>query len=109
PSGIAGRAVAIVCGGPSSEHGCPHRPVRATIDVLRMPSRRRITTVHTDASGHFRVDLPPGTYELQGRTSNHLVWSRGVTTRVFPHQIRHTIVTFVPRHPLPVVLGSASG
>lgn len=109
PSGIAGRAVGIVCGGPSSEQGCPRRPERATIDVLRMPSGRRIATVRTDHGGHFRLDLPPGAYELRARTSSFLVWARVVTIRVLPHRIKHTIVTFVPRHPLPVAPGSASG
>ena len=108
-SGIVGQTVGIVCGGPSSEQGCPRRPVIATIDILRMPSEQRIATVRTDNRGHFRRNLPPGTYELRARTSNQLVWARLVTARVLPHQTKHTTITFVPRHPLPVAPGSASG
>lgn len=108
-SGIQGQAVGIVCGGASSEHGCPRRPVVATIDVLRMPSKRRIVTVRTDHHGHFRRDLPPGTYELQAHTSSQLVWNRAISVRVRPHQFEHVTITFVPRHPLPVAPGSASG
>jgi hypothetical protein len=108
-SGIVGQTVGIVCGGPSSEQGCRRRPAIATIDILRMPSEQRIATVRTDNRGHFRRILPPGTYELRAHTSNQLVWARVVTARVLPHQIQHTTITFVPRHPLPVAPGSASG
>jgi hypothetical protein len=108
-SGIVGQTVRIVCGGPSSEQGCPRRPVSATIDVLRMPSAQRIATVRTDNHGHFRRNLPPGTYKLQARASNQLIWARAVTVRILTHQIKHTTITFVPRHPLPLTPGSASG
>lgn len=108
PSGIAGQTVAIACGGPSSVRGC-RRPVIATIEVLRMPSEQRIATVRTDNRGHFRRNLPPGTYELRAHTSNQLVWARVITARVLPHQIKRTTITFVPRHPLPIAPGSASG
>jgi hypothetical protein len=108
PSGIAGQAVAIVCGGPSSEQGCPHHPVLATIYVLRMPSRRRIATVRTDKQGRFRVDIAPGTYQLQARASSSLIWARVITTQVLVHQVKHATLTFAPRHPLPVAPGSAS-
>jgi len=109
-SGIAGQAVAVVCGGASSgAQGCPHRPVLATIAVLRMPSARLIATVGTDSRGRFRLNVPPGKYELRAHTPSHLIWARVVTTRVLPHQIRRTIVTFVPRHPPPIVPGAASG
>jgi len=108
-SGIDGQTLGLVCGGASSEHGCPRRPVVATIDVLRMPSKRRVVTVRTDHHGHFRRDLPPGTYKLQAHTSSQLVWARVVTVRIRPHQITHATITFVPRHPLPVAPGTSSG
>lgn len=109
PSGVAGQTVALVCGGPASEQGCARRPVAATIDVLRMPSARRVDTVHTDSRGHFRIDVPPSTYKLQARTSTQLIRVGTVTTRVLPHKIKHVTITFAPRHPLPVAPGSASG
>lgn len=108
-SGIVGQTVAIVCGGPVSEQGCPRRPVTATIDVLRMPSAQRIATLRTDSRGHFRRNLLPGTYELRAHTGSQSVWARVVTVHVLTHQIKHTTITFVPRHPLPVAPGSASG
>jgi hypothetical protein len=74
-----------------------------------MPSGRRIATVRTDKSGHFRVDLRPGTYELRARTASNIVWARAVMTQVPPHQIKHTTVTFILRHPLPVAPESAAG
>ena len=108
-SGIVGRTVGIVCGGPSSEQGCPRRPVIATIDILRMPSQQHIATVRTDSRGDFRRNLLPGTYKLQAHTSNQMVWARAVTAQVLPHRTKHTTITFVPRHPLPLAPGSASG
>lgn len=109
PSGIAGQTVAVVCGGPATDQGCPQRPVAATIDVLGTPSGRRVATVHTGNLGRFRLDLRPGTYKLEAHTTSQAVWARVVTMRVLPHQIRHTTITFVPRHPLPVAPGPASG
>lgn len=108
PSGIGGQTVAIVCGGVSSDQGCPQHPVVATIDVLRMPSRRHIATVHTDSRGHFRLNLAPGSYELRAHSSIQLV-APPTTARVLPRQIKHTVITFASRHPLPVAPGSASG
>jgi hypothetical protein len=108
-SGIVGQTVVLVCGGASSEQGCPRRPIVATIDVLRMPSGRRIATVRTDSRGHFRRNLPPGTYELRAHASSQLFWARAVTVRILTHQIKHATITFAPRHPLPVAPGSASG
>jgi hypothetical protein len=73
-SGIAGRAVEIVCGGVNAGvQTCPQHPVLATIDVLRLPAQHRIATPGTDRAGHFRVDLPAGTYELLAHTSNLLI------------------------------------
>jgi len=109
PSGVAGQAVELVCGGPASEQGCPRRSVIATIDVLRMPSGRHVAALHTDQRGRFRLDLPAGTYQLQASAPSHLVWARVVTTRVLPHQTGHLTIAFTPRHPLPVTPGTASG
>lgn len=108
-SGITGMTVAIICGGPATEQGCPRRPVPATIDVLRMPSGRRIATVRTDSQGHFRLAAAPGTYELRAHSASQSVRARVVTARVLPHQIKHTTIIFVPRGPLPIAPGSASG
>ncbi|MGN6867218.1 MAG: hypothetical protein ACTHMY_02325 [Solirubrobacteraceae bacterium] len=108
-SGIVGQTVGIVCGGASSEQGCPRHPVTATIDILRMPSAQRIATVRTDNHGNFRRNLPPGTYQLQAHAPSQMIWARAVTVRILTHQIKHTTITFVPRHPLPLAPGSASG
>lgn len=107
-SGIVGQTVGIVCGGPSSEQGCPRRPVVATIDVLRMPSEQHIATLRTDTRGHFRRNLPPGTYKLEAHASSQMIWALAITVRIPPRQIKHTTITFAPRHPLPVAPGSAS-
>jgi hypothetical protein len=108
-SGLAGQTVSIVCGGASSEQGCPRHPVTATVDILRVPSEQRVATVRTDSHGNFRRNLLPGTYKLQAHTSSQLVWARAVTVRILPHQTKQTTITFVPRHPLPIAPGSSSG
>lgn len=108
-SGIVGQTVGLVCGGPFSEQGCPRRPVVATIDILRVPSQQHIARVRTDNRGHFRRNLPPGTYKLQAHSSSQLVRARAVTVRILTHQIKHTTIIFVPRHPLPLAPGPASG
>lgn len=109
-SAIVGDAVALVCGGASSGgQGCRRHPVRATVVVLRLPSRRRVTTVRTDGRGRFQVDLARGSYQLQAHASGALIWARVVTARVRPHRVTRVTVTFVPRHPLPVAAGAAAG
>lgn len=108
-SGIVGQTVGIVCGGASSDNGCPRHPVIATINFLRLPSQQRIATVRTDNRGRFRRNLPPGTYRLQAHASSELIRARAVTVLVRVHQIEHATITFVPRHPLPLAPGSASG
>jgi hypothetical protein len=109
-SGIVGNTVTFVCGGTSAVgSGCRHRPVAATVVVTRMSSRRRVATVRTDARGRFRLDLPAGTYRLQGQTSGFELWARVVTTRVRPRRVTRATLTFIPRHPLPATSGAASG
>lgn len=110
PSGIAGEAVARVCGGAASgDQGCRRHPVAATIVVIRVASRHRIATVHSDHRGRFRLDLPPGRYELQAHAPSALTWARAVVTRVRAHHITPVTITFVPRHPLPVTPAASSG
>jgi hypothetical protein len=109
-SGIAGQAVVLVCGGASSgASGCRRHPVPASVDVLRMPTARRIATARTDSAGRFQLDLPPGTYQLRARASSVQIWARVVTARVPRRQVAHVTITFVPRHPLPVAAGAATG
>lgn len=109
-SGIVGDAVSLVCGGASTGgQGCRRHPVKATIVVRRLPARRAVATLRTDGRGRFHVDLAPGSYQLQAHASGVLIWARAITVRVRPHRVTRATVTFVPRHPLPVAPGSASG
>lgn len=109
-SGIAGQAVILVCGGASIDgQGCRRHPVTGTILVRRMPSRRQVAAVRTDAKGSFRVELAPGVYQLQARAASSAAVARVVTVRVRPHLITRATVTLVPRHPLPVAPGGVSG
>jgi hypothetical protein len=74
-----------------------------------MPSGQRIASAQTDSSGRFRLDVPSGTYQLRAHTTSVLIWARVVTADVRRDQVVHVTITFVPRHPLPVAPGSASG
>jgi hypothetical protein len=42
---------------------CPDRPFAGEVSV-RDGSDSEVADVHADATGHFRVDLAPGTYQL---------------------------------------------
>lgn len=109
-SGIAGDTVSLICGGASSGgQGCRRHPVKATVIVRRLPLRRTVAIVRTDGSGRFAVDLPPGSYQLQGHVSGALIWARVVSARVRRHRITRVTLSFVPRHPLPLAPGAASG
>jgi hypothetical protein len=101
-SGVTGRAVSSICGvAPAGGQTCPDRPVRATIQVVRLPSHRRVATVRTDASGRFRVALAPGAYELRPSTTASFVYARPVDTEVRPHRFTRLTLRFYPRHPPP--------
>jgi hypothetical protein len=105
-SGVSGRAVSSICGAPpAGGQTCPDRPVRATIQVVRLSSHRRVATVRSDASGRFRVTLAPGAYELRSSTTGSLVYSRPVDTHVRPHRFTSVTVRFYPRHLPPVATG----
>jgi hypothetical protein len=99
-SGIIGRAVSVACSGASSGgQACPERPVRATIEVVRLSSKRRVATVRTDASGRFRVLLAPGAYELRSGTTGAALLARPIDTQVRAQRLAQVIVWFYPRHP----------
>jgi hypothetical protein len=44
---------------------CPPRPMAATI-VIRDQVGKQVAQVRSGADGRFRVNLPPGTYSLNG-------------------------------------------
>jgi hypothetical protein len=93
--------VAAVCGGADAGvESCPHRPVPVTIDVLRMPSHRRIASTRTSPTGFFRMVLTPGDYELQA--AGGLLWARPVAVHVVSQRFARVTVRLIPRHPLPV-------
>lgn len=47
----------------SPDNPCPDEPYQATIHILDR-GQHEVTTVHSDAQGHFRVGLEPGLYVL---------------------------------------------
>jgi hypothetical protein len=109
-SGIVGQAVSSRCAGQAADNpGCRERPVRATIEILRLPSRAETASVSTDYAGRFRLSVPPGNYELVARTSGFLLLARGMRLRVHASELAHVVVTFFPRHPLPVGPAAVGG
>jgi hypothetical protein len=104
PSGITGHAVVAICtAADASDQSCPHRPVLAFIEVLRLPSQHLVATARTNPAGWFRVEVPPGPYELRAHAAGVILWARPVTTRVLPHRVTDATLRLLPRHPLPVV------
>jgi hypothetical protein len=81
---------------------CSTRPVQAMITVLSTESGRRVASTHTDAASRFRLRLRPGGYELLARPSDQLLFSRSIPIRVHAGHVKHLIVVFYRRHPLPV-------
>jgi hypothetical protein len=86
---------------------CRERPVRATIEVMRLPGRDHVATVATDESGRFRVNVAPGSYQLMSRSEGFLMLASDVHVSVRADGLAHVVVTFFPRHPLPVGAGGA--
>jgi hypothetical protein len=68
PTGIVGTAVA----GPTcpvqreNDPNCAPRPVANAIVVVRTPDGQEVARTQTDATGGFRVPVPPGTYTVEG-------------------------------------------
>lgn len=107
-SGLTGNALVARCvAHAAGQGGCPRHPVRATVDVLAVTTGHRIATVHTDQAGRFEVEVPPGEYELVGRSSEIVLYAPTVTVSVRPHQLHQVQVTFFLRHPLPVTPAAA--
>jgi hypothetical protein len=80
--------------------------VRATIKVMRLPGGDHVATVVTDEAGRFRVDVAPGSYQLMSRTAGFLMLASDVHVSVQANRLAHVVVTFFPRHPLPVAAGA---
>lgn len=77
-SGVVG--VAMMAGGPAVITQSP-RPVRGVVVVARRggPQGPGIGTGTADSSGHFKIDLPPGTYTL--------VWTRRLGKQAEPQAV----------------------
>jgi hypothetical protein len=68
PTGITGQVVA----GPQCpvqrvppDSRCADRPTEATIQVVDTATGRTAATVRTTPDGRFRIELPPGRYQVQ--------------------------------------------
>jgi hypothetical protein len=65
-SGIKGRT--MVDGGCPMvrDHSpCPDRPLSARLTITGGAPERTVTETTSDADGHFRIPLPPGTYTIR--------------------------------------------
>ncbi|WP_225829868.1 carboxypeptidase-like regulatory domain-containing protein [Streptomyces sp. NK08204] len=65
-SGIEGRT--MVDGGCPviREHSpCPDRPLSARLTITSGDPQRKVAETTSNADGHFRVPLPPGTYTIR--------------------------------------------
>jgi hypothetical protein len=101
-SGVAGRAVTLACPvTPGADLTCAGRGARAAIQVLHLPSKRRVATVQSSGTGWFSVDLPPGTYQVTGRMTTPLFSAAPVRVTVHAGKFAKVAITFVPRHPPP--------
>jgi hypothetical protein len=80
-TGIEGQVlIGPVCPVARAGVPCPDKPYQATITVLD-PNHKPVTTFESDAQGHFRVALAPGTYILQPESPGAL-----------PHAPEQTVV-----------------
>jgi hypothetical protein len=72
---------------------CPDRPFEATIDILD-DQGRQVAAARSDAQGHFRVLLPPGTYTLQGRSATAPPYARPETATVTEGELTTVRIRF---------------
>lgn len=80
-AGIEGQVlIGPACPVARAEVPCPDTPYQATITVLDL-NHKPVTTFQSDAQGHFRVALAPGTYILQPESPGAL-----------PHAPEQTVV-----------------
>lgn len=67
-SGVYGRVtIGPMCPVMRAEDPCPDKPYQSTL-VISTPSGKKVTSINTDADGHFRVNLLPGEYTLKPQT-----------------------------------------
>ncbi len=95
-SGIEGAVTeGPMCPGPVSvdNNTCPDRPYQATITILNA-NNIQVTQVQSDASGIFKVALPPGTYTLQPRPGNPLPRAADQTVVVTAGQYTQVAIVY---------------
>ena len=61
---------------------CPSHPVRATVVAVRTGSSGSAGQVESDADGHFRMTLAPGTYVLRAKNLTGSPVPRAMPTQV---------------------------
>jgi hypothetical protein len=65
-SGVRGVVVAgPQCPVEQADSPCPDQPTAASVKVTNADGTQLVKLVDTDATGHFEIELEPGTYQLQ--------------------------------------------
>lgn len=83
-SGIEGQAfIGPVCPVVSAENQtqCADQPYQAVIAVMDQQNTV-VTQFQTDATGHFKVELPPGTYTLNPQSEQNAPFPRAGVKQV---------------------------
>src|SRR3989442_3469620 len=64
---VTGHVQTRACGGAyrPEQTGCPARPMVGATLTFQMTGTASASTITTDSSGDYRIDLKPGTYSVQ--------------------------------------------
>ena len=93
-SGIEGQVlIGPMCPVMREDQPCPDQPYQAVITILA-ENGTEIGRVQSDALGHFRVDLAPGTYTLRPEPGEGIAWADEQNVSVGEGQFTQVIVSY---------------
>lgn len=73
---------------------CPDKPYEGRVSILTADARRKVAEAEADATGFYRIMLPPGSYILHPESSGVFPQAADIPVAVLAHEITRQDISY---------------